>query len=113
MIWSPERVAELIKLRSEGLHEKAIAERFGVSRESIAAKIRRLGLAPGTARQARRAAKPKPEGKRAQLQIGVSLMVGRLPKRWRIGDPEPRDARVQALIDGYPLGGTIKGGRMF
>ena len=110
MIWSPERTAELIKLRNDGVQETEIAERFGTSRNSIASKIRRLGLPQGTARQARRTAKVKLKRKPAQLTIGVSLMVGRLPKQKlrRHGDPESRDARAAQLIAEYPPGCTRK-----
>ena len=110
MIWSPERIAKLIKLRAAGMTEPRIASRLGTTRNSVASKMRRLGLGPVAVRQARRAAKPKPKGKRAQLQIGVSLMVGRLPKQKlrRHGDPEPRDARTAQLIAEYPPGCTRK-----
>lgn len=47
-MWTPEMEAELRRLFNTGLSYERLAEQFGLSRNAIASKLKRMGLRRGS-----------------------------------------------------------------
>jgi GcrA cell cycle regulator len=73
--WSDERIAELTKLWEEGYSAGVIAEKFGVTRNSVIGKVFRLGL-------------PAPETK----------VVKAHPRKSLVKKPKPEPTRLFRLF---------------
>ena len=90
--WTPERVDRLCELWPDHSASEICRILKAESRSGVIGKATQLGL------------HKNPKTKPPPLAIGVSLLVGRLPRPK--GIPEPRDPRAAALIAQYPIGSS-------
>jgi len=104
-IWTEERLADLVRLRKVGVSITRIGEALGVSRNSVASKVARMGLPKkDQAESLRKAtavrrgeipAKPAKPTKRKRPMAGrAGRLLAELPVnacRWPIGDTKEPD----------------------
>ncbi|MBF0095505.1 MAG: global cell cycle regulator GcrA-like protein [Alphaproteobacteria bacterium] len=85
MVWTDERIAELVRLWNEGLTTGEIGRQLDVSKNAVVGKAHRLGLT-GRPSPIRRAKAEKKEDTKIRSVVDLSALTC----RWPIGDP--RDA---------------------
>ena len=77
MSWTPERIAEMTRLWTEGLSTSQIGKRIGVTKNAVVGKVHRLGL-PG---------RESPIRRRAPELVALKGP----PCKWPIGVPGEED----------------------
>lgn len=98
--WTPERIARLRKLASQGLTSAAIAKNLGITRGAVMGKIRREGVRLATEPLWGPRAKVKPEPQPIVVMTPLKERQGAGPAiaalkqgdcRWPYGDPAADD----------------------
>lgn len=103
MTWTPERVDSLVRLWSDGLSARQIAEKLGsVTRNAVIGKAHRLNLQRGAPAPA-----PAPEPPPPRIDYPITPMpeVKSWMCRWQTGEP--------GRFGLYICGKTVQPGRQF
>lgn len=103
MTWTPERVDSLVRLWSDGLSARQIAEKLGgVTRNAVIGKAHRLNLQRGAPTP-----EPAPEPPPPRIDYPITPMpeVKSWMCRWQTGDP--------GRFGVYICGKTVQPGRQF
>lgn len=85
MVWTEERIADLVRLWNEGLTTGEIGKQLEVSKNAVVGKAHRLGLT-GRPSPIKRTKVEKKDDSKIRSVVELSAMTC----RWPIGDP--RDA---------------------
>ena len=103
MTWTPERVDSLVRLWSDGLSARQIAEKLGgVTRNAVIGKAHRLNLQRGAPTP-----EPAPEPPPPRIDYPITPMpeVKSWMCRWQTGDPGRFGLHI--------CGKTVQPGRQF